>query len=46
MKKTLAIVVLTWNDYKNTIICLKSIINQLKSDQKLFLIDNNSKNSF
>jgi len=45
MKKTLAIVVLTWNDYKNTIICLKSIINQLKNDQKLFLIDNNSKNS-
>jgi len=45
MKKTLAIVVLTWNDYKNTIICLKSIINQLKLDQKLFLIDNNSKNS-
>ena len=31
MKKNLAIVVLTWNDYKNTIICLKSIINQLKS---------------
>ena len=45
MKKTLAIIVLTWNDYKNTIICLKSIINQLKQDQKLFLIDNNSKNS-
>jgi|TARA_B110000977_G_scaffold113490_1_gene146880 GT2 family glycosyltransferase len=45
MKKNLAIVVLTWNDYKNTIICLKSIINQLKHDQKLFLIDNNSKNS-
>ncbi len=44
MKKTLAIVVLTWNDYKNTIICLKSIINQLQPDQKLFLIDNNSKN--
>ena len=43
MKKTLAIVVLTWNDYKNTIICLKSIINQLQPDQKLFLIDNNSK---
>ena len=45
MKKNLAVVVLTWNDYKNTIICLKSIINQLKHDQKLFLIDNNSKNS-
>ena len=44
MKKTLAVVVLTWNDYKNTIICLKSIIDQLKQDQKLFLIDNNSKN--
>ena len=42
MKKTLAIVILTWNDYKNTIICLKSIINQLDDDHKLFLIDNNS----
>ena len=42
MNKTLAIVVLTWNDYKNTVIALKSIIYQLKQDQKLFLIDNNS----
>ena len=42
MKKTLAIVILTWNDHKNTIKCLKSIINQLKKDKKIFLVDNNS----
>ncbi len=42
MKKNLAIVILTWNDYKNTIKCLKSIIKQLDNDQKIFLVDNNS----
>ncbi len=42
MKKTLAIVILTWNDYKNTIKCLNSIINQLDLDKKIFLVDNNS----
>ena len=46
MKKNLAIVILTWNDYKNTIICLQSIIGQLKSDQKIFLVDNNSEKFF
>ena len=46
MKKTLAIVILTWNDHKNTIKCLKSIINQLKKDKKIFLVDNNSSEKF
>jgi hypothetical protein len=46
MKKNLAIVILTWNDYKNTIICLQSILGQLKSDQKIFLVDNNSEKFF
>tara|TARA_A100001015_G_scaffold96650_1_gene107318 strand:- start:489 stop:1490 length:1002 start_codon:yes stop_codon:yes gene_type:complete len=44
MKKTLAIVILTWNDYKNTIKCLNSIINQLDQNKKIFLVDNNSSN--
>ncbi len=42
MKKSLAIVVLTWNDFKNTIKCIKSIYPQLNSNNKLILIDNNS----
>lgn len=42
MKKKLAIVILTWNDYKNTVKCLKSIINQLGNDKKIFLVDNDS----
>lgn len=46
MKKTLAIVILTWNDHKNTIKCLKSIINQLKKDKKIILVDNNSSEKF
>ena len=42
MQKKLAIVILTWNDYNNTIKCLKSIINQLDNNKKVFLVDNNS----
>ena len=42
MRKKLAIVILTWNDYKNTVKCLKSIINQLENDKKVFLVDNDS----
>ena len=42
MKKTLAIVILTWNDYKNTTKCLNSIINQLDQNKKVFLVDNDS----
>ena len=36
------IVVLFWNDYKKTIICLESIYKQKKIDFSLILVDNNS----
>ncbi len=43
MKKSLAIVVLTWNDFENTKNCIKSIYPQLNNKTKLILVDNNSK---
>ncbi|WP_435149213.1 glycosyltransferase [Candidatus Pelagibacter bacterium nBUS_32] len=42
MEKTLAIVVLTWNDSKNTIKCIKSIYPHLNNQTKLILVDNGS----
>ena len=42
MKKTLAIVVLTWNDFFNTTKCIKSIYPQLDHTTKLILVDNDS----
>ena len=42
MKKTLAIVVLTWNDFFNTTKCIKSIYPQLDDTTKLILVDNDS----
>ena len=42
MKKSLAIVVLTWNDFFNTKNCIKSIYPQLNNKIKLILVDNNS----
>ncbi len=42
MKKSLAIVVLTWNDFKNTKNCINSIYPQLNKKNKLILVDNNS----
>lgn len=42
MKNTLAIVVLTWNNYKDTILCVKSILNQDFQDFNIFIVDNNS----
>lgn len=42
MKKSLAIVVLTWNDFENTKNCIKSIYPQLNKKTKLILVDNNS----
>ena len=42
MKNTLAIVVLTWNDFFNTIKCIKSIYPQLDDKTKLILVDNDS----
>lgn len=44
MKNTLAIVVLTWNDFDNTKNCIKSIYPQLNKKTKLILVDNNSDN--
>ena len=44
MKKSLAIVVLTWNDHENTKKCIKSIYPQLNAKTKLILVDNNSEN--
>ena len=43
MKKSLAIVVLTWNDFENTKNCIKNIYPQLNNKIKLILVDNNSK---
>ena len=42
MKNSIAIIVLTWNDYNNTVECIKSIAPHLNKNTKLFLIDNNS----
>jgi len=42
MKNTLAIVVLTWNDFFNTTKCIKSIYPQLDDKTILILVDNNS----
>ena len=44
MKKSLAIVVLTWNDHENTKKCIKSIYPELNAKTKLILVDNNSEN--
>lgn len=41
-KNFLGVVVLFWNDYKKTIKCLNSIINQSKISPLIVLIDNNS----
>jgi len=42
MRNNLAIIVLMWNDYKNTIICLKTLLNQTYKCSNIFLVDNNS----
>ena len=36
-EKSLAVIVLTWNDYKNTISCLKSLIAQNYNNWKEIL---------
>ena len=46
MKKSLAIVILTWNDFNNTKKCIKSIFPQLKNNFKIILVDNGSNNFF
>lgn len=45
MKFKLAIVVLTWRDWKNTIKCLESIYQQKYKYFKVFVIDNNSQDN-
>jgi len=42
MNKKLAIVVLTWDDWKNTIECLESIFNNSFKSFDVILVDNNS----
>ena len=43
MNKNLAIIILTWNDFENTIKCIKSAVNSLRKNDKIFIIDNHSK---
>ena len=42
MNKKLAVIVLTWNDWKNTIECLESIFNNSFENFDIVLVDNNS----
>lgn len=42
MRNNLAIIVLMWNDYKNTVICLKTLLKQTYKYSNIFLVDNNS----
>ena len=44
MNKKIAIVTLTWNDWKNTIECLESIFASSYNFFDLILVDNNSEN--
>ena len=39
---TLAVMVLTWNDWKNTASCLDSVFKNTYNKFDIFLIDNNS----
>ena len=45
MRKNLAVNVLTWNDWENTIICLESIYQSNYDNFDIILIDNNSDKS-
>ena len=42
MNKKIAVVTLTWNDWKNTIECLESIFNSSYNYFDVILVDNNS----
>ena len=42
MNKKIAVVTLTWNDWKNTIECLESIFNSSYNFFDVILVDNNS----
>ena len=41
-RSSVAILVLTWNDWKNTVACLESIFKTNYNNFDVFLIDNNS----
>ena len=43
MSKNLAITVLTWNDWQNTIKCLESIYQSTFDNFDIILVNNNSK---
>ncbi len=43
MSKNLAITVLTWNDWQNTIKCLESIYQSTFENFDIILVNNNSK---
>ena len=43
MSKNLAITVLTWNDWQNTIKCLESIYQSTFNNFDIILVNNNSK---
>ena len=43
MKKKLAVIILTWNDWVNTLKCLESIYQQKYKNLHVFIVDNNSK---
>ena len=45
MKFKLAIVVLTWKDWKSTITCLESIYQQKFKNYNVFIVDNNSQDN-
>ena len=45
MHKNLAVNVLTWNDWENTVICLESIYQSNYDNFDIILIDNNSDKS-
>ena len=42
MNKNLAITVLTWNDWKNTVCCLESIYQSSYNNFDIILVNNNS----
>ena len=42
MSKNLAITVLTWNDWENTVKCLESIYQSTFNDFDVILVNNNS----
>ena len=44
MNKNIAITLLTWNDWENTVICLESIFQNTHQKFDVILINNGSEN--